>query len=185
MTAEANEEDCDIYGDENNSIEPEITTEPPPLVDHCITYNFEENFEVKFTHDNYLCDGMLSWHLENYTSHDIESPNPDSEFFIAPREVLSCIASDNFVMSPNGKIEANVYMSSVTELDNIIVLAQRKRENNLDAVVGTNMYYPGNENFREGWNVLSFVVRDLTPFEGYVSKPLLYFVALFEDTLTW
>lgn len=145
------------------------TTQDSNDIEDCTTYNFESDFEVLFSTDNYLCNGFLSWQLDNYTSIGIESPYSQSTVFIAPHETTSCISSFVFKMEPGGVVEANVFMGSVQSLDHIIILAQRVTDAEYDTVAGVKMYHLENEVFVAGWNVIKFSLLDRTSFDGYVS----------------
>lgn len=170
-------ETCTIYGEDQLETTTSIPiTTPAPTGEACVTYNFESEFEDYFDTDNQLCNGYSAWHLGNYYSLSIENIYPESSTFIAPNVSSSCISSFVFEMKPQGYVEVNVFMKALSELDFVVILAQKRVKGSQDTVAGFQLYYAANEDFVEGWNVLRVNVVDFHPFNGYVSiNEMLYF----------
>lgn len=135
----------------------------------CVTYDFGANFESTFNNGTSVCNGMATWTLGDYSSFDIESLHPETEMFIKPDEILSCVSSYSFEMMSNGTLEAYVYMESTSPGDQIVVLANEISTSGRNVVTGTAMLTPLSATYFNGWHVLRINLFGTGIFNGYVS----------------
>ncbi|XP_075979722.1 uncharacterized protein LOC142978951 [Anticarsia gemmatalis] len=162
-------EECSIYSEDMFATTTPIPiTTPPPTGQDCVTFNFESNLDV-FDTNSQLCSGYADWHLGTYYSLNVDTLYPESTTFISPNVSSSCISSFVFEMKPEGRVEVNVFMKSVSELDYVIVLAKKLVPGGIDTVAGLQLYYASNAGFVEGWNVLTVSVLDFQAFKGYIT----------------
>lgn len=139
------------------------------VCENCVTYDFGTNFQNTFNHGTSICNGMASWELRNYSESNVESPHSDSDSFISPGENLSCVSSYTFEMRSTGVLEVHVYMESVSQRDQIVVLTNEINDDGVDAVTGSFMLTPLNVNYVDGWHVLRINLIGSGNFNGYVS----------------
>ncbi|XP_063834223.1 uncharacterized protein LOC135083415 [Ostrinia nubilalis] len=130
------------------------------LCDDCFRYDFEDNFEKKFSPNTGICFGMSPWALNNYTSLGIDSPHPSSSSFISPTNSLSCVSSVSFSMG-FGVLELNVYVVEVLPSNSMQIYVMAE-PSHLVAFLGYESHH-----YKPGWNTLKIRIQRWA-FQGYV-----------------
>ncbi|XP_028170023.1 cell wall protein DAN4-like [Ostrinia furnacalis] len=130
------------------------------LCDDCFRYDFEDNFEKKFSPNTGICFGMSPWALNNYTSLGIDSPHPSSSSFISPTNSLSCVSSVSFSMG-FGVLELNVYVVEVLPSNSMQIYVMAE-PSHLVAFLGYESHH-----YKPGWNTLRIRIQRWA-FQGYV-----------------
>lgn len=139
------------------------------LCENCVTYDFGGNFHRTFNNGNPMCEGMASWSVGNYSSIHVPSPHQDSDQFITPSNVLSCMSSYGFEMQASGTLEVNVYMESTTQQDQLVVLVNEFSTSSKNVVTGTAILTPLSNNYVNGWQSVKIKLYGTDVFSGYVS----------------
>ncbi|CAH0588162.1 unnamed protein product [Chrysodeixis includens] len=139
------------------------------LCENCVTYDFGGNFYSSFNHGNSMCEGMASWSLGNYSSIHVPSPHQDTDQFITPSDVLSCMTSYSFEMKSSGTLEVNVYMESTTQRDQVVVLVNEFSTSSKNVVTGTAIVTPLSNNYVNGWQIVKIKLFGTEVFNGYIT----------------
>lgn len=161
------EENCYVYDDNFVLPTPAPQLEPEPAA--CVTYDFEEKFEEAFNSDRGLCTGFAEWTVGTYAEIPVDTPISDSYQFISPQSHISCISSFPFDIEAGGILEVNVYMESLSDSDQVAVLANHILDENNDAVTGSVVLTPLRDDYVDGWHVLRIDLSGENTYQGYVS----------------
>lgn len=138
--------------------------------DECVSYDFEDDFDDLFTSGVGVCIGMVTWNIAAYRSLPLESPHPSSTQFISPSEQLSCVSSYRFTMTSGGTVEANIYMDSLSTMDQVSFVVNEIVPGGNDAAVGTIVLSSLDPNFVNGWHTLRVTLTGRGTYNAFVSK---------------
>lgn len=146
------------------------------LCDDCFFYDFESDFEYLFTNDkSSLCQFIPStWSLGNYVDISVQPPHYRSEKFIKPSDAISCTTSQTFAAEATGVIEVKVYMEATSTTDQVTILVNQVIPGGNDAVVATQQLFSMDQNFQNGWHLLSLPLLGTGSYDAYVSNTLKF-----------
>ncbi|XP_035447393.2 uncharacterized protein LOC118274121 [Spodoptera frugiperda] len=125
--------------------------------DSCVTYNFEENFDILLS-----CSNLHPWILGEYSNLNLNSPNERSTKFITPLPNPSCWSSFPFIMSQNGRIEIKIYMDSENGGANLNIIIFNDSDGSAAGFGSANSGI-------KGWQTINVQLMISTNIKGYIS----------------
>ncbi|XP_022824831.1 uncharacterized protein LOC111355282 [Spodoptera litura] len=135
------------------------------ISDSCVTFDFEDGFNDLFGHYRGSCTPFRLWHVSDYHSLGLASPDKRSTKFITPEtSSMSCASSFNFTMNAGGTIEFNIYMEQTDSLDQVHLMAYHIGPDGFDFVIGMEVV-----RHQTGWDTVKVPLGGPRTFTGYVS----------------